>query len=318
MAHYDLFNRNAITHVIRAAVALGIIDALREGQKTVDQLADELDLKPKPLQRMMDVLAQTELVEKYDEDYALSTVARLIPREMWDFGDFHWSHLSDFVRTGVNLHDDKNVPATNADFLATSGASEWLWTPAAMDAARVLDIGNSRTALRILEIGCGTAVFGVTMLHRDAESRLTLLDSGSGLRHARKTVESVGLEDRVEFVDADYLDFDLDDQFDMVVMAGLMHRHAKDQIRHLFQLARNHLRIGGELVVVDIFPGQEKGELSRKIMELELELRTSHGQFHDPLELQTWLKEAGFEQIQYAHLPAEPHFWGLILAERTD
>lgn len=316
MAHYELFNRNALTHVIRAAVSLGIIDALQEGQKTAEQLADELNLKPRPLQLMMDVLALTELIEKYDDDFALSTVARLIPREMMDFGDFHWSHLADFVKTGVNLHDDENVPATNADYMKTASASQWLWTPAALDAARVLDIGNSRTGLRILDVGCGTAVFSVTMAHRDPESRLTLLDTSSGLRHARKTVESMNLEDRVQMIDADYLDVDLDDQFDLIVMGGLLHRHSREECVRLFEMAKNHLKSKCELAVIDIFPGQEKGEVNRRIMELELNLRTSTGQFHEPLGLQRDLLQTGFMQIQYAPLPAEPHLWGLILAVR--
>ena len=96
LAHYRLHNRNAITHVIRSAVSLGIIAALAEGQKTVDQLAEQLELQVDPLSLLMKVLVETELVEQYGDDFALSTVARLIPRELRDFGDFHWSHLGRF------------------------------------------------------------------------------------------------------------------------------------------------------------------------------------------------------------------------------
>ena len=103
LAHYRLHNRNAVTHVIRSAVSLGIIEALADGQKTLEQLADQLELQAEPLALLMRVLVETELVEQYGDDFALSTVARLIPRELRDFGDFHWSHLGDFVRSGVNL-----------------------------------------------------------------------------------------------------------------------------------------------------------------------------------------------------------------------
>ena len=78
----ELQNRNALTHTIRAAVELGIIKSLMSGQKTVKQLAEELELSHQPLQRLMNVLLETELLEQYDDDYALSTVSRFRRRSL--------------------------------------------------------------------------------------------------------------------------------------------------------------------------------------------------------------------------------------------
>ncbi|MEE2826877.1 MAG: class I SAM-dependent methyltransferase [Planctomycetota bacterium] len=317
LAHYRLHNRNAVTHVIRSAVSLGIIEALAEGQKTLEQLAEQLELQAEPLALLMRVLVETELVEQYGDDFALSTVARLIPRELRDFGDFHWSHLGDFVRSGVNLPNDDAIPATDSDFLAHSKANEWLATPAALNVAEVLDFGGSRKALRVLEIGSGSAVFGVTLIHRDPESRLVLLDNAAGLNLAKTTVDGVGVENRVELVEGDYLEPDLgDDQFDMVLMSGILHRHSMETCQSLFKTAHQLLKPGSEMVVVDLFPGQEKGELNYRVAELEIRLRTSAGQLHDPAQVQHEMIMQGFDQIQYAHLPAAPYYWGLILATR--
>ncbi len=319
LAHYRLHNRNAITHIIRSAVSLGIIDALSEGQKTLDQLAKQLELKTDPLLLVMNILIETELVEQYEDDYALSTVARLIPRQLRDFGDFHWSHLGDFVRTGVNLPNDDAVPVTDADFLANAQATEWLATPAALDAAQVLDFGETRKAMRVLEIGSGSAVFGVTLIHRDPESRLVLLDNEAGLRAAQKTVEGVGVEDRVDLVEGNYLEPDLgDDQFDMVLMAGLLHRHSMETCQTIFSTAHRLLKPAAEMVVVDIFPGQDQGELNYRIAELEVRLRSANGQLHDPALMEHEMIMQGFDQVRYAHLPAAPYFWGLILAVRDE
>lgn len=317
LAHYRLHNRNAVTHVIRSAVSLGIIEALADGQKNLEQLAQTLNLQQDPLLLVMNILIETELVERYEEDYALSTVARLIPRNLRDFGDFHWSHLRDFVRTGVNLPNDDAIPATDADFLSNAKANEWLATPAAMDAAQVLDFGGSRKSLRVLELGSGSAVFGATLIHRDPDSRLVLLDDAAGLSAAKTTIDSVGIEDRVEMVEGNYLDPDLgDDTFDMVLMAGLLHRHTLETCQEIFSTAHRLLKPSAELVAVDIFNGQEKGDLNYRIVELEIRLRSSKGALHDPAQLQHEMIMQGFDQIRYAHLPAAPYFWGLILAVR--
>jgi len=73
----QLQRRNALCHSIRAAVDLGILESLAEGQKTAAQLADSLGLNPNATDRLMHVLSGTELVDKYGEDYALSNIARL-------------------------------------------------------------------------------------------------------------------------------------------------------------------------------------------------------------------------------------------------
>ena len=50
---------------------------------------------------------------------------------------------------------------------------------------------------------------------------------------------------------------------------------------------------------------------------LELSLRTSRGRLHDPLAIEKRLREAGFGQIQFAHLPAAPYYWGLVLGQKS-
>ena len=143
------------------------------------------------------------------------------------------------------------------------------------------------------------------------------LDNAAGLNLAKTTVDSVGVENRVELVEGDYLEPDMgDDQFDMVLMSGILHRHSMETCQSLFKTAHQLLKPGSEMVVVDLFPGQEKGELNYRVAELEIRLRTSAGQLHDPAQVQHEMIMQGFDQIQYAHLPAAPYYWGLILATR--
>ncbi len=310
-------NRNALAYAIRTAVSLGIFEALDSGQKNAEQLATETSASKDVLPLLLDVLVNTELIERYGDDYALSTVARLVPNRLMDFGDLHWCHLENFMRSGVSLPANKNLAHTQADFLNGSAANEWMMTPAALDAAQVLDMGNTRTGLRILEIGCGSAIFGSTLIHRDSESRLVLLDTKPNLQRAEKTVESIQVQDRVELVEGDYREFKLDHQpFDIVIATNVAHLHTGDECSAIFKNVRQHLKPAGEFVVVDIFPGQQDGEVTRSIVALEIVLRTEHGGLHDPARFQHTLIMNGFDQVRFAHLPAPPHIWGLVLAQR--
>ena len=127
-----LKRRNALAHVIRASVDLGVIQALVSEQKTVQQLAAELNLQPEPLGRLMNVLVQSELVERYGENFALTTIARLIPEKYLDFGDRYWQRLENHVR-GDRTDADRQL--ADADYLQNVASEEWMLTPAALDAS---------------------------------------------------------------------------------------------------------------------------------------------------------------------------------------
>ena len=58
----SLQKQNALAHAIRAAVDLGVIEALRGGQKTAVQLAKELNVFPDALERLLIVVQGTESV----------------------------------------------------------------------------------------------------------------------------------------------------------------------------------------------------------------------------------------------------------------
>jgi cyclopropane fatty-acyl-phospholipid synthase-like methyltransferase len=128
----------------------------------------------------------------------------------------------------------------------------------------------------------------------------------------------VGLESQSQMIEGDYMNFDLaGEMFDLIIVAGLVHRHAISECEKLFQRLYSVAKAESEIVVVDVFPGQERGDAHRAYIQLELKLRTSQGGVPSPTQLQSALQRSGFHHVQYAHLPAAPYIWGLILATRT-
>ena len=319
--YVQLQRRNALCHSIRAAVDLGILESLTEGQKTAPQLAELLGLNPKATDRLMHVLAGTELVDKFGDDYALSNIARLIPKSFLDFGDHYWQYLASHVRSGTSLVEDDTIPHTEADFWATQAHKEWMLTPVALDVSRVLSMGESRTGLNILQLGCGSAVFGVTLAHKDPLSKLTLVDTAPNLKRANQTIESVELGREVTQIVGTWDDLPACDgleprAYDLAIIANRIHWRSPEQIEQLLKDLATYVKADGELAIIDIFPGKEEGDLARAEHELELGLRTKAGQLHDPIQLRESLERSGYGNIQFAHLSAEPGYWGITLSTR--
>jgi len=312
-------NRNAQTHAIRTAVKLGIVNSLRSGQKNCIQLAETNGCKTVQVEQLMAILATTELVECYGQDYALSQIGRLVPDQFLDFGDAFWEQLPKYVKTGVSVHDDPDCDQSEFDFVVQRATEEWMTTPVALDAAEVLGVGQHRKGQRILEVCCGSAVMGATIAHKDPTSNVFLMDTAEGLTRAEQTIESVGLEKNVEKVliddPNDMIGADVEpNSFDVLIATNFLHTRSRDACEKFFQTANAWLTQTGEMVLIDIFPGQDHGELTRLVTAMELGLRTKSGQLYDPGVVKEMLKECGFSHVQYAHLPSAPGIYGLVLA----
>lgn len=330
-----LKNRACLTHAIRAANELGIFKALIAGQRTAEQLAAEINAQPAQVAALMKVIARSELIEQYDDDFALSTLARLIPAAYFDFGDSYWQQLVQHVRTGQPINTDGDeAPSANMDYQIQQASQEWMLTPTALVVAQALDIGRSRTGLDILELGCGSAVFGATLAHADPTSRLTLVDTKPEIARAKSTCESVQILSRTALIEAsqwrnveviDLADTPADDEsamvaqptFDLVIVHKKIHLTPLNETAALMKkLGALLLKRGGELVIIDVFPGQQDGDEYREVVELEYGLRHTPGSMHHPRDLEPALKAAGFASVQFAHLPAQPYLYGLILAAK--
>jgi ubiquinone/menaquinone biosynthesis C-methylase UbiE len=308
---YRLKRRGVQWHAIRAASEVGIFGALDSGQKTAKQLAETLSLHEEATRRLMSVLLQTEMVEQYGDDFALTTLGSLIPAMMRDFANDSLERLADHLKTGDSISDET--------WGMELDSREWTMTPAAINTMKCLDIGKTRKGLRVLDVGCGSGVFGVTLAHRDPSTRLTFLDRANQLKRAKETMENVGIDSEILWAECDpdtELEmFQAEEPFDLIIVANRVHQLIVMEQEEMYIKLHSLLKKEGELALVDVFAGQEKGLDDVAVFGLESALRTG-GHVCDAPRMEYSLKASGFRQVQFAWLPCEPHLYGLMLATR--
>ena len=88
------------------------------------------------------------------------------------------------------------------------------------------------TGKKILDVGCGSGVYSVDFARRGARRVVGIDLSTNMLELARQEAEQHGVADRCEFIQADFLELDLEDRFDISIAMGVFD-YVPDQVAFL-------------------------------------------------------------------------------------
>ncbi len=307
---------NATSHLIRAARQVGIVDELRQGQRTLEQLCEAKSLNTGFTELLLDALIAIGFAEQYQDDYALSRAAHLLCQYDDDLGDTRWEQLESAIQGNKSRLDNDDRQRINRD-----AATQWIHTRSAIQAAEILDIGGEGepTGISILDLGCGSAVWSCAMAHRDAEATVTAVDHGGALRAAQSTADSIELGDRFQTIEANSLTppWTAAD-FDLVLLAQRLNCLSDEQAADLLASAVDACRGGGRVVVVDLFRGPTKHNLVESIEALSLNLETQGGRMRSLEETRNQLRRAGLEQIQFTFLSASQANLGMAVGRKPE
>lgn len=309
--YHGLMQINAEAHLLRGARDIGLFDALEPGQLTQEEITARLQSDPRLTGLLLDSLVALGVLEKYGEDYALSAVMRLLCRYDRDLGDDVWSSLASQLRG--------NDSGSKRELFDAATATQWVHTGAAKQAAEILDITGERAGRRILDLGCGSAVWSCAMAFADPTATVTAIDTPERMAAARRTIDSIKLGDRFETIEGDPASVPLQSEaYDMVVMAGRLSADPPEEDLRHFQRVRSALRSGGEIAVIDLFRAPTGPNITESVEALRLALKTPAGRIRDAEAMRKLLLENGFGACQFAFLAASRQGYGLLVAAKKD
>lgn len=308
--YHILMRLNAQAHALRIARELGIFRILMQGQKTAEQIATALQVNTQVLTPLLDSLVAMKVLEQYQDDFAIAAVTRLLCNYDSDLGDSQWLNLEQRLRGGHPTDEDA--------YFDSAAATQWIHTGAAKQAAEILDIGGERKGLRVLDLGCGSAVWSAAMAYVDPLMTVVAADTPQRLEAAKSTIESIGLGDRFTFLEQTPETGAIPEgPFDLILLAGRITSTPAEEDRATFEKLHSRLSDVGEIAIIDLFQSPGTKTINETIEALRIVATTRHGEIRDATAMRASLQDAGFEGCQFAFLAASRQGWGLMLARKS-
>lgn len=311
----SLMQINASAHLLRIARQCGVLEELMSGQKTLEDICTNRFLHREATAQLLAALRVIGIVEKYGEDFAISQAARLMQNYDGDLGDEVWNTLPDFLRG-----DRKREDTDDRVRQGYQSATQWIYTAAAMQTAEMLDIGGEgeKRGSRILDLGCGSAVWSCAIAHRDPSSEVVAVDHPEIVPAARATADSIGLDTRVQTIEADPLQFEIEPEtFDVLLIAQRMHHLSDEAAEAWLSRCLPGLVLGGRVVIIDLFEMPGQTSLHESIEALRLTLQTRDGHLRTLQSSQSMMQNVGLDDVQFAFLAATKAPIGVLTGRRS-
>jgi demethylspheroidene O-methyltransferase len=263
---FDLLDMNITSAVLGAAMELGLFWVLAEQPSGAAELAQALEIPKNRCQYMLQLLERVGLVEPVAEGYAVSPTAKAAileaySRETWAFlaGESR-ERIPAVCNLAANIRSPESVwilqeitPPDYLEQLKQSAGEARRFTrmlyeihlPLADEIAATVDMQGVE---RMMDLGGGSGVVSHALLRRNPDLTSVVVDLPTVCQAGREIAVENGMEDRISYHEADFVQDDLPTGFDLVLDCDVGAYNMG-----VLPKMRVALNPGGRLVIVDQF-----------------------------------------------------------------
>lgn len=298
------------TKALTVAADLGVADALADGPRDVDALADSLCVDADALGRLLRFLVGRGVFRlRRDGAYANNAASELLRGDHDDsmrawarfFGaDWHidiWNRLDHSVRTGESAADAA-LGHTFWEHLTQADADAGALFDDAMEAASRVQQGVIAakypwpTIGRVCDVGGGTGTLLGAILAANPRLSGVLFDLPTVVERAGPVLEAAGVADRTDVASGDFFTA-VPSGCDRYVLQAIVHDWDDDSCVRILTSCREGLAPDGRVLVLEqTMPGHH-GDHVVKAIDLEMLVDTGRGRERTREEFERLFARAG-------------------------
>ena len=304
------------SRVILTALELDLFTAIQSGA-TAAQAAAAAGTEARATEMLLHALASLDLVRKEGAVFHNSPVAArflaagspdsarmamLHTARLWH----RWSGLTECVRTGTTVPDERGAEDTEA-FIAAMHNN-------ARQRAAQLAQAAAAGASRMLDVGGGSGAYAIAFAQANPRLRAEVFDQPAVLAIAERHIREAGLQERIATRAGDLRTDEFGGGYDLVLISAICHMLGAEENRNLLARVFRALAPGGRVAIQDFLLRADKtGPRAAALFSLNMLVNTQGGASYSEDEYTAWLREAGFGEVRRVPLAGPA---GVLVAVR--
>ena len=317
------------SQILDAALEYDFFTIIYRGLRSSEEIARDAGTAQRATRIVLDSLVALALLEKRAGKYFLTPISEafLVRGKPSYIGDFRhvalalWdgmAHLKETLKSGkpVSRMDTGNeLEVWEKLVLGIISIAE----PVAKTLCDLVNIGTERKGIHVLDIAGGSSIFGMTILGRDPSAQVTQLDWPNVNAVAKKLNRERGLAEKIRFIDGEFRSAAIEENhYDMVLASNFCRFESPSGNHTLFAKTYRALKPGGQLVVNDFLPNEERtGPPFALRFSVYTLTHTPEGECWTLSEYTEWIKAAGFRSVeQHTDIPNTLPGTTLIIATK--
>jgi acetylserotonin N-methyltransferase len=310
----DLLQAFRCSKVMFTAVSLGVFDALTNGPRTLQILADELQANPDALERLLDACVGLQLLERDDRGYsntpaASAYLSRSSPARLTGYIHYSndvmwklWGNLEDAVREGSHRWQQTfgwDGPIFSHFFRTDEAKREFLMGMhgyGLISSPQVVGAFDLSKYVCLVDLGGATGHLAIAACQRYPHLRAVVVDLPDAVPLAQEIVGASAVADRITVVAGDFFLAPLP-QGDLYALGRILHDWSEEKIVKLLGRVYEHLPSAGAMLIAEkLLEEGKRGPRWAQLQNLNM-LSCTEGKERTLSEYEALLRRVGFAEV---------------------
>ncbi len=292
------------SRALLTAVELGIFTIIDTHLLPSAEVAEKIGSDPRATDRLMNALTSIGLLKKLHGKFYNSELSKkyLVKGKPDYMGNLHhtnhiwdsWSTLTESVRQGTSVYKRIESKKENwrEDFIS---AMHYRAQHEAKIISMIIDFNGVN---RMLDVGGGSGAFSYQFLSTNPLMSAVIFDLPEVIPITRKYGSESGTNDRVQYLEGNYLTDDFGNGYDMIFLSAIVHINSNNQNKELINRCAAALNPGGQIIIRDFIMKENRIEpITGAFFALNMLVATECGDTFTEHEMTEWFKYAGITDV---------------------
>ncbi len=291
---------------LHAGVKLDIFTAIGSDLLASGDIALKLEVDERGMAMLLNAMSAMGLLTKTENNYRNTSASRaFLSKDSSQYIGYmimhhhnlvkSWAELDKAVRTGMSVRESVSHEEGEGRESFLMG----MFNLAMNLAPRLVIKINLSKRKHLLDLGGGPGTYAIHFCMNNPQLKATVYDLPTTRPFAQTTIEKFDLEDRIDFMDGDYLEDDIKGLYDVAWLSHILHGEGPEDCRKIINKAVSAIEPGGMIIVHDfILDDTMDGPLFPTLFSLNMLLGTEKGQSYSEKQIKKMLADAGVKDMQ--------------------